>query len=375
MESQNNSDQHQLMESFEDFFEKSLSGFIITNEKGIIIKGNEKVIQWTGYSNEELKNKRFSDLLSISGKIYYETHLSPLLRMQGFFDEVMLEIVHTSGTKMQVLVNALERGSGKDNAKFICFTLLKCSDRLQYEQNLKLAKIETDKELANQKANVLLREQLIAVLGHDLRNPLSSIMMAASMLKSSVAEDDKKLVSVINLSSLRMQELINNILDFARTRLGEGIILKKQNTLIRPVIEQVINELNLSGPGRKIILACDSNVSVYCDPNRLGQLLSNLVANALTHGEKGTPVTVTVHQDENLFGLTVINKGEPISAAMQQHLFEPFTKEGKRPSQQGLGLGLYICAEIARAHNATLTCISNPSETCFQFQMESKTVD
>ena len=156
MESQNNSDQHQLMESFEDFFEKSLSGFIITNEKGIIIKGNEKVTQWTGYSNEELKNKRFSDLLSISGKIYYETHLSPLLRMQGFFDEVMLEIVHTSGTKMQVLVNALERGSGKDNAKFICFTLLKCSDRLQYEQNLKLAKIETDKELANQKANVLL---------------------------------------------------------------------------------------------------------------------------------------------------------------------------------------------------------------------------
>lgn len=375
MESQNNSDQHQLQESFEDFFEKSLCGFIIANAKGIIIRGNEKVIQWTGYSTEELKSKRFSDLLSIGGKVYYETHLSPLLRMQGFFDEVMLEIVHTSGTKMQVLINASERRFDKDNTEFIRFTLLKCSDRLQYEQNLKLAKIETDKELAHQTANVLLREQLIAVLGHDLRNPLSAIMMAASMLKNSEAEDDKKLVSIINLSSLRMQELINNILDFARTRLGEGIILKKENILIRPVIEQVITELTLAVPGQKIILICDSSVRVYCDPHRIGQLISNLVSNALTHGEKDTPVSVTVHRDENLFELTVINKGEPIPADLQQHLFEPFTKEGRRPSQQGLGLGLYICAEIARAHKATLTCISNHLETCFRFQMESKTVD
>jgi len=375
MEPQNSSGQHQLNESFEDFFEKSLCGFIITNANGIIIRGNEKVIQWSGYSNEELKNKRFSDLLSIGGKIYYETHLFPLLRMQGFFDEVMLEIVHTSGTKMQVLVNALERSSEKDNPQFIRFTLLKCSDRLQYEQNLKSAKIGTEIELATQKANVLLREQLIAVLGHDLRNPLSSIMMAGSLLTNSIAEEDKKLVSIINKSSARMQELINNILDFARTRLGEGIILKKENVLIIPVIEQVINELALSFPGRKINLTCDSNVTVYCDPNRMGQLLSNLVSNALTHGEKDTPISVTVHQDENLFELAVINKGNPIPPEMQPHLFEPFTKEGKRPSQQGLGLGLYICAEIARAHGATLTCTSNESKTCFRFQMESKAVD
>lgn len=375
MESQNNSDQHQLQESFEDFFEKSLCGFIIANAKGIIIRGNEKVIQWTGYSHEELKSKRFSDLLSIGGKVYYETHLSPLLRMQGFFDEVMLEIVHTSGTKMQVLVNASEHGFDKDNPEFIRFTLLKCSDRLQYEQDLKSAKIQTDKELVHQKENVLLREQLIAVLGHDLRNPLSAIMMAASMLENLVAEDDKKLVSIINQSSLRMLELINNIMDFARARLGEGIILKKENILIKPLIEQVITELTLSVPGRKINLMCDSNVTVYCDPNRIGQLLSNLVSNALTHGEKDPPVSVTVHRDENLFELTVINKGEPIPADLQQHLFEPFTKEGRRPSQQGLGLGLYICAEIARAHKATLTCISNHLETCFRFQMESKTVD
>ena len=375
MESQNSSDQHQQKESFEDFFEKSLCGFIITNAKGIIIRGNEKVIQWSGYSNDELKNKRFSDLLSIGGKIYYETHLFPLLRMQGFFDEVMLEIVHTSGTKMQFLVNALEPGFDKDNPQFIRFTLLKCSDRLQYEQNLKLAKIETDIELATEKANVLLREQLIAVLGHDLRNPLSSIMMAGSMLKNSVAEDDKQLVSIINQSSLRMRELINNILDFARTRLGEGIILKKENILIKPVIEQVINELALSFPRQKINLLCDSNVTVYCDPNRIGQLLSNLVSNALTHGEKGAPISVTLHRDENSFELAIINKGNPIPADMQQHLFEPFSKEGKRPSQQGLGLGLYICAEIARAHEATLTCTSNLSETCFRFQMESKSVN
>ncbi len=369
MKSNNNSDQHQL----QDFFEESLCGFIIADAKGIIIRGNKKVIQWSGYNHEELKGKRFSDILSISGRIYYETHLWPLLRMQGFFDEVMLEIAHTSGTKLQVLVNASEHHFDKDNPEFVRFTLLKCSDRLRYEQNLRLAKVETDKELAHQKANVLLREQLIAVLGHDLRNPLSSIMMATSMLENSPDGDNAKLGTIIKRSSFRMQELINNILDFTITRLGEGIIIKKEKILIMPVIEQVITELTLSVSGREIKLTCDHTLQVYCDPDRIGQLLSNLVSNALSHGSKNNPVEVKVYQRENLFELSVINKGEPISQESQQHLFEPFTKEGERPSRHGLGLGLYICAEIARAHNATLTCISNHFETRFQFQMESKT--
>lgn len=358
-----------LQENFEDFFESALCGFIIADTKGFIVRANKKVGGWTGCSTDELKGKRFSELLSVGGKIYYETHLWPLLRMQGFFDEVVLELNDTTGRRLRVMVNAIESRDEEGQPYFIRYIILKASDRLQYENNLRQAKTIAETEVIKQKEMVALREQLIAVLGHDLRNPLSAITVAVELLISSHAPPDRILLATLERSSARMMELINNIVDFTRTRLGGGIVLAKQKTVLEPVLQQVVDEFRLIYPKREITFLFEITEPVDCDSYRIAQLLSNLIANALTHGAPNTPVHIHAFHNNGNLELSVTNNGAPIPAALHEHLFAPFTREVGHPSQHGLGLGLYISSEIARAHDATLTFTSNAKETCFKFRI------
>ena len=360
-----------LQENFENFFESPLCGFVIADAQGIILRANKKVAGWVGYNTNELKGKRFLDLLAVGGKIYYETHLWPLLRMQGFFDEVVLELRGSTGQRLRVMVNAFENRDKNEQPCFIRYTILKASDRLQYEQNLHEAKKTAEKELIIHKETVNLREQLIAVLGHDLRNPLSAITIAVGILTLSLVEREASLIEIIKKSTLRMSELVDNVMDFARTRLGEGIILTKQNIMLEPLLLQVINELQLAFPKREINVLFETTKPVNCDPNRISQLISNLLANALTHGSDDTSVQIHTYYKEGNFELSVTNNGEPIPLDMHQYLFAPFTRETSRSSQQGLGLGLYISSEIAKAHNGTISCTSTADETCFTFRINS----
>jgi len=354
-------------EDFEDFFEGSLCGFIIADPKGIIIRANANVARWTNTEAAVLKGRRFSDLLSIGGKIYYETHLSPLLRMQGFFDEVVLELAVADGRKMRVMVNALERKNAGDNPGFIRYTIIKASDRLLYEKNLQIAKTGAEQALLEQKEIVTLREQLIAVLGHDLRNPLSAIGMAVELLEISLqGEQQTRLVQTLKRSTGRMKELVDNIMDFARTRLGESIVLNREEVLLQPVLQQVTDELRLGYPNRQVLTTFNIEQPVHCDVHRIAQLVSNLLANAFTHGSTDAPVIFRAAHKDNILELAVCNKGEPIPEIFRENLFAPFTRES---SQNGLGLGLYICSEIARAHKGLLSFSSTEEETCFTFRM------
>ncbi len=371
MEKETSLDNNPLQENFEDFFETSLCGFIIADIKGAILRANEKVAAWLNCTVGELKGKRFSDLLSIGGKIYYETHLWPLLRMQGFFDEVVLELSGASGERLRVMVNALERRDKNGKPCFIRYTILKASDRLQYEQNLQEAKKIAEAELIKQREMVTLREQLIAVLGHDLRNPLSAMSMAVDLMLASTSSDHGILLGTLKRSSSRMQELVNNIMDFARSRLGEGILITRKDIVLEPVLQQVVDEMRLIYPLRELISHFEITEPVNCDSHRIAQLLSNLVANAVTHGDANSPVLIHAFHNNGYLEISVTNYGEPIPSELHEKLFAPFTREVSRPSQQGLGLGLYICSEIAKAHNATLSFISSAKEICFTFRMNS----
>lgn len=362
-----------LQENFEYFFEKSLSGFLVADPQGLIVRCNTRLSNWVGATVDTLKGKRFSDLFAIGSRIYYETHLWPLLRMQGFFDEVVVELKSLSGERLHVLVNALECRDSHDKPKYIHFTISKATDRLQYEQNLQYAQKVAEKQLETERENVLLREQLIAVLGHDLRNPLGAISMATELLEDSLLESDNAdLLETLKRSSHRMAELINNIMDFARTRLGEGMIIKEQEIDLQPVLQQVVNELKLIFPKRNIITVFDLVRSVMCDPYRIAQLISNLLANALTHGAPDMPIYVKAYHQNDMLRVAVCNSGKKIPQDFQERLFAPFTREVLGSSINGLGLGLYISSEIARAHNGKLVCTSTDEETCFTFEMLSE---
>lgn len=225
--------------------------------------------------------------------------------------------------------------------------------------------------LSDANKEVALREEFIAVLGHDLRNPLASIKAGIDLVRRGKAEINEML-RLMEGSVSRMSELIDNILDFARGRLGDGIGLDRAEVDLMPVLLQVIDELRRTASDREVIGDIILDGPVYCDPDRIGQLLSNLLANALTHGTATTPVRVNARASGDLFELTVSNSGPPIPAAALEKLFQPFFRREVRASQEGLGLGLHIASQIARAHGGTLQVASSEDLTTFSLRMPSR---
>ncbi len=224
--------------------------------------------------------------------------------------------------------------------------------------------------LTSERRTAELREQFIAVLGHDLRNPLAAIDAGAKLLQK--APQDVRSASVLTLvqaSVGRMAGLIDNLLDFARGRLGGGLALNCSADPLEPVLLQVIDELRASHPERRIALDVDLAEPVSCDQSRIAQLLSNLVANALTHGAPGSVVRVEAQTGSGNFVLIVANEGSAIPPATLKRLFQPFERGRAHPGQQGLGLGLFISSEIARAHGGDLTATSSAEETAFTLTM------
>lgn len=237
---------------------------------------------------------------------------------------------------------------------------LETEDRLQ----------RTGLALAESQRIARLREEFIAVLGHDLRSPLQAIVTSAELLGHyGLGARQQQLAELILRSGMRMEEMVRATLDFARGRLGGGIALDlSQHERLAALLEQVVQEAAASHPGRRIETRFELGDPVVCDPYRLSQLLGNLVTNALSHGDADAPVRVEVDRHDGALRLCVRNGGA-IPADRVPDLFQPFARRegGARP---GLGLGLYIAAEIARAHGGTLEVDTAPERgTCFTFRL------
>lgn len=358
-----------LAKDFEDFFETSLCGFVITDGEGKIVSVNRRTAEWLNSTPDQFLGKRFSDLLAVGGRIYFETHLWPLLRMQGYFDEVAVELANSGNGKMPIYINGYERKGDKNQPLFMRFTLFKASDRRLYEENLQIARQLAEAKLNIEQKNAQIREQFIAVLGHDLRNPLGGIMSAAQLLaRTGVNEREERLVNIIQSGSKRMHEMINNIMDFARGRLGGGIPVNPVVVDLEKLLNQISDELKVVWPDRQIESNFEISEPIECDPARISQLISNLLANAITHGSTETPVFFKALVNETFWEISVTNNGNPIPKEAMAGVFHPFHREDAQSSQNGLGLGLYIASEIAKAHNGTLTVTSDDHQTCFTFR-------
>ena len=225
--------------------------------------------------------------------------------------------------------------------------------------------------LREERATAELREQFIAVVGHDLRTPLTAIAGSAELL-SLGSPDPAALASVnrIDRSVKRMTGLIDDMLDFARGRLGGGLSLNTETSEpIESLLLQVVAELRSANPTRQIEVDIEVTRAVPHDRSRMGQLFSNLLTNAATHGSSEQAIVVAASTDGGVFTFSVSNGGKAMDEATVQRLFQPFFRGFADRGQQGLGLGLYIAAEIARAHGGSLDVESNPEVTRFTFGM------
>ncbi|MBY3168023.1 PAS domain-containing sensor histidine kinase [Rhizobium laguerreae] len=364
-------------EDLEDLYENAPCGYLSLQPDGRIVKVNRTLSTWIGIPAEQLLGKRLHDLLNTSGRIFYETHFAPLLRMQGFFNEIALDLVTVDGKKLPVLANAMERRAEDGALLFTRVTMFQAAERRRYERELVEARAAADAAGATIKAKLAfeqqtaeLREEFIAVLGHDLRNPLASISAAARILRKEKQTDRAiKVLDLMQGSVVRMSALIDNVLDFARGRLGGGITLERRSEHLEPLLRQVIEELRFSHLDRAIEVTIEFDGPINCDSGRIGQLVSNLLGNALTHGAPDEPVRLSAATVDGKLELWIANGGTPISSEAMTGLFQPFFKGEAGTSQRGLGLGLHIASEIARAHGGTITVSSDDKETRFTFVM------
>lgn len=217
-----------------------------------------------------------------------------------------------------------------------------------------------------------LREQFIAVLGHDLRNPLASIDAGANKLLRDGAwtNNTPAILRLMKSSVLRMSGLIDNVLDLTRSRLGGGIALDLDaERALQPTLEQVVDEMRSAHPERAIEAVIDIPRAIKVDHHRIAQMFSNLLGNAVTHGTADAPIRINGVIDSEVLVISVANAGQPIPPEMFEHLFKAFHRGQVRHDAQGLGLGLYIASQIAQAHGGQLDVNSDSQETRFTFRM------
>ncbi|QVL17771.1 GAF domain-containing sensor histidine kinase [Pseudomonas qingdaonensis] len=220
---------------------------------------------------------------------------------------------------------------------------------------------QTEAALKKELAIAELREQFIAVLGHDLRNPLFAITAGAELLVKRLGDARSRTIAEhILASGRRATELVRDVLDFARGRLGNGIMVNIQPCPdLDTALRQVASELQRVYPQRVIRLHIDDLSGMCCDRERITQLLSNLLANALNHGDANSPVDVSARIEQQVFTLGVHNQGAPIAPAVMAQLFQPFSRPLDGTPQSGLGLGLYIANQIALAHGGRMEVVSS----------------
>lgn len=295
----------------------------------------------------------------------------PVPKMFGFQSYVSVPIYKQDGSFFGTLC-ALDPKPVKVNTPEIIGMFHLFANLISFHLNAVEEGRKTKALLKKELRNSKLREQFIAILGHDLKNPIATIRMSSDILtKFSKEELAQRQAKMIKSTSIRMEGLIDNILDFARGHLGEGIILSKETdpASLKDAIEQVVKEIKTISPEREIEVTIDLEEEVSGDSSRIGQLFSNLLANADTHGDETRPIEVSAVSGNGEFKLSVKNSGEKIPEKAMNQLFEPFYRNEVRTGKEGLGLGLFIASEIARAHNGSLLVNSTNEHTEFTFIM------
>lgn len=212
------------------------------------------------------------------------------------------------------------------------------------------------------------QDVFLGILGHDLRNPLGAITMSAQYLMRSTSlesRDIKAAVMIFN-SGKQMSQLIHDLLDFTRTRLGQGMPIEPEQTNLAEIVRQAVAQACAFHPEHTILLHVTDDLSGQWDTGRIGQVFSNLIGNAIKHGSRNIPINVVLSGDSENAIATVHNSGDPIPQEDISHIFEPLRRSPASSTGEhydsGLGLGLYITKEIIHAHGGSVTVASSIAE-------------
>ena len=362
-----------------ELFDHAACALAVTAEDGTILQANARFSEWLGFSRTELCGRRFQDLLTMGGRIFHQTHLAPMLRLRGSVTEVKLDMRHHDGHKVTVLLNGNKREQA--DAAVYDLALFGTTDRDKYERELlnarhlaeALLQERTATEIALQQAQAelseayaiaqrraLFAEQMVAIVSHDLKNPLTTIRMASDFLnRGERTAKEHQLLGHIAQSSERAHRMIADLLDFTQARVGHGISIKAAPLDLHAVIAHAVDELRVAFPKATLEHHAEGQGDACLDADRVQQIIGNLVANSVAYGDLRQPISVTSRLGDKGCEVAVHNYGAVIPEALLADLFEPMTRGTDQGSEvRSVGLGLYIVRELARVHGGDVAVSS-----------------
>ncbi len=298
----------------------------------------------------------------------YEPETQPGL--ETFKSHISVPIITSAGVFVGTLCGLDPEPVAVENASVID-TLELFAQLLASHLELHARLHDSQSELGASEETGRLREQFVAVLGHDLRTPISAVRMSADLLDRQVTDKrSKTLVAAIQSSAKRMSALIDDVLDFTRCRLGSRFVinLNRVDNLFEALIP-VIAEIRHAHPLADVSYHYTDAKPVQCDFGRISQLVSNLLSNAVHHGAPGGPISIDGRIEQDSLVLSFCNEGLPIHPDRMDLLFKPFTRADNDRQNEGLGLGLYICSQIAESHGGQLQVTSSDRHTVFTVRL------
>lgn len=200
-----------LDEDLGSIYEDAPAGYLSTLPDGTIVKVNGTFLRWTGFARGELvQRRRLQELFSTPGRMYYETHLGPLLAMQGSVSEIAMDLMGADGGVLPVMLNAAQRKSAEGEPLLLRFTVFNATERRRYEKELLQARRDAE-------ALARAKTELLAMLSHDIRSPLGSVMAVAQLLeRSELTAEQAAFVRILRSSSSAMLQLVNEVLEHSR---------------------------------------------------------------------------------------------------------------------------------------------------------------
>jgi signal transduction histidine kinase/CheY-like chemotaxis protein len=330
-------------------------GFLSFADDGRILSINATLLNSLGYELAELEGRHVESLLPVASRIFYQTHLFPLLRLHGRVEEVYFSLQARDETEVPVLANAVRRERG--GVVVNDCILMQMRQRNQYEDEiLKAKKVAEDATRA--------KDEFLAVVSHELRTPLTAILGWARMLKTGKLDPPTvaRALDTIERNAQSQNQLIEDLLDFSRIISGK-IRLDVRRVELATVAEAALDVVRPAADAKGIRLqtVLDPRAGpVSGDPERLQQVLWNLLSNAIKFTPKGGRVQVRLGRVNSSVELTVSDTGQGISAEFLPYVFERFRQADNTSTRQhsGLGLGMAITKHIVELHGGTIRAAS-----------------
>jgi signal transduction histidine kinase len=367
-------DDRLLDESAEDLYEHAPCGYLSTLPDGTIVRVNQTFLEWIGASREALlAGTKFQTLLTIGSRIYYETHYAPLLRMQGFVSEIAFDVVRADRRVLPVMLNSRQKRAADGTPLFNRITLFDSTNRRRYERELLLARRRAEQAAKD-------KTDLLAMLSHDIRNPLNAVMGVVQLLdRSNLPDPQRRFVQLLKSSSGNMLSLLDRVLELSKAESSSFALVEVPFSL-EEVVHDVVSTFEPAAREKGTVIQSSLSDAlpdvVIGDPVAMRQIFSNLVGNAVKFTQDGS-VTVRIDvkevgTDAVTLAIAVADTGIGIAPDVIDKIFNEFTQASYETALHfgGTGLGLTITRKLLALYGSSVAVQSAPGEgSTFSFDL------